>query len=244
VAHWALALWSDLTQSRLWRYWTLNPALILVVLAAVALVWPRLRSCTRSRRWVLAVPLMAHLVVAAPIRAKVLTRYVAPKGFYDRQEHSGYLRLRHQTEQGARVFPLSGEGRFRFLIGLDKSCRPWHQGELEMSHRLAVEPGSLPTHELVSWLRSTGYRYLVIDPRYQDLLRKHGGEAAFSRRIDELDRHPGVEQVFDSSSGEREPPSRFVLYRLRNPPGELQQALSQPISTSLRVSGSPLRQQA
>jgi hypothetical protein len=214
-----LAAWSDVTQSRILRYWALNPAFAVAAAAAAWWCWRHLHrragvtSGWSGRQRALAGLLLVSLAgVAAPMRVKALTEYVAPKGFFDPLEHEGYLAVWRSTEHGAPVFPLSGEGRDRFLVGLDRPCRLWRDGQLAFSQRL-VAPDPPTADELVPWLEAHGYRYVVADPSFADLLAKEPSAGTFAARETELARHPSVEKVLDFSA--RDSPSRLVLFRVR-----------------------------
>ena len=63
------------------------------------------------------------------------------------------------TPDGAAVMPLSGD-RCRFLIGLDRSCRPWNAAESELVRSISSSDGPIPADEIAGWLAANDYSCL------------------------------------------------------------------------------------
>jgi hypothetical protein len=135
----------------------------------------------------------------------VLTREIPPIGFRDALEERGYLETFRRTEGGAAVYPLSGGMRFAVLAGLDRACRPWLREELELGAAQASESDPWDAERLVDALQKRGYRYLVVDPSFQDA---HPALAA--QRLLELEHSVSVREVVRLRQGGE----TFALYRL------------------------------
>lgn len=168
----ALAVRSDASPDGLWRYLPRNPAFLALPIAAG--LWLAERG---SGRALVGGVVAAHLVVAGPARLRSLTRYVPPQAFFDVEEHRGYLDLLRVTSQGAAIYPLSGGKRFEVLVGLDRTVRPYRSDELDFERRA----DDLSTPEVVAWLRTHRYRYVVLDPTLHDR-----DPALFARRAEQL----------------------------------------------------------
>jgi hypothetical protein len=195
-----------------------NPAFGLVLLGAALLGWGALtggRGRSRGLRMVGAVIVAAHVVIAGPVRLRTLTRYIPPMGYASDLEYRGYLFTVTSTRVGDRVLPLSGGARSAFLIGLDRSCRPWERREHEVMRAAASPRPELTPAMLVAWLRAAGYQYLVMDPSYLRQLAEGGLDAAERRRrVAAVANEPGLAPVLRVQPEAGAEDETFMLLRV------------------------------
>jgi hypothetical protein len=165
-----------------------------------------------GRAWraaVLGGTIAAHVLIAAPIRLRALTRFVEPLGYASELEYHGYLALLDHTRPGDRVLTLSLSERSAFLIGLDRRCEPWSPGEHALERDLD-RPGALAGLPL--FLREHRYAFVVADPTFAARLRAAGRDPAVA--LETLRRDEGLEPVIDrSADGET-----FLLLAVRPRP--------------------------
>jgi hypothetical protein len=166
-----------------------QPAWLAVVVVTLLLAF-RLAA----RRYAVACLICAHLLVVAPVRGAALLDPMQPRVFYDRVEHQSYLELAATLPRGARVWPLSGGLRFDIVNGLDLSCTPYREEELAMA-RQCTRGEPPPVGELIDWLHGAGYRWLVLDPSFDELQRKLGRPDAFDDLRQVLSAHPDLHTV-------------------------------------------------
>jgi hypothetical protein len=165
----------------------------LVVLAACGWwLWRLGGSSSRSRLAVAVV--LAHLLVAGPVRAASLVEPLPPRVFYDRQEHRGYVALAATLPANARVWPLSGGMRYDILTGLGLRPTPYRAEELEMMRR-CTSGETPPVDELVEFLHRANYGWLVLDPSYGELQRARGTPDEVARVRQQLERCGDLEEV-------------------------------------------------
>jgi hypothetical protein len=166
LAQFVLALITDI-QSRLWGFWFLNPAFLVVVSASVFYV---VRLFVRSPGVIpkLATTIvMLHVLIASPPRLRALTAPVEPLGFTNSVEANGYLGLRDVIPERAVVFALSAGNRNALVVGLDRVARPWDTLWHMLEQDLIENPCDLSPSELVHELQTIGVEYLVLDPSYR-----------------------------------------------------------------------------
>jgi hypothetical protein len=165
------------------------------VLAAAAALGS---AATLRREWratAVAVVMAAHVLVAAPIRLRTLTRFVEPLGYASELEYRGYLALLERTRPGDRVFPLSLSERSAFVVGLDRRCEPWSPAERALERDLE-RPDALAS--LPRFVREHGYAYVVADPTFGARLREAGLDPAAA--FEALRRTEGLEPVVDRTA--------------------------------------------
>ncbi len=179
-----------------------------VALAALAMG----RAVSPGRGWrtgVASVVVLAHVLVAAPIRLRALTRFVQPLGYASDLEYHGYLGLLDHTGPGDRVLTLSVTERSAFVVGLDRRCEPWGPAERRFERGLEHPDG---LSGLVRFARDRGYRYLVADPTFARRLRDAGGDPAAV--FDRLRRSDDLTTIVDRSDSAE----TFLLLALLPPP--------------------------
>lgn len=206
-----------------WFFLEANPGFLMAVLAAGSLGLLSARApgmrVRRSARLLAGVVVVTHVLIAAPLRLRTLTRFIQPLGFASTLEYRGYLGLTRDTRPGDRVLPLSGWERSEFVIGLDRDCRPYDREEFVLTRRASSVTDPLSASELLGWLQQRGYRYLVVDPSHQRELvtADPRGAALFGRRVAELRSAPGVEVRLDLSDGFGPGAEEFLLLRVGAP---------------------------
>jgi len=172
-----------------------RPAWLVVILAASAWTCWSARSLSGRRQGVtVTLMLLAHLVVAGPVRAASLLEQAAPRVFYDRLEHRSYLELAVRLPRSARVWPLSGGLRFEVVTGLDLGCTPFRAEEVDLARRCTL--GDPPPPEaLVRQIAALGYRFVVLDPSCAEIQGHRGDPQGDERLRAALDACPGLKPV-------------------------------------------------
>lgn len=203
----------------LWKFFRLNSPFLLVVLAIVlwlglAHAGSRLGLANRAFA-VVAVTLVAHVLVATPVRLRALTAFVKPSIFLDPIEYTGYAGLLEKTPPGAMVFPLSDDDHSSAVIALDRVCRPWNRPEQALRRRMLVDHSPPSPHELVVWLKAHGFSYAIADPSFGRLLVTWLGRDAAQNYLRDLVGDPGVQLILSATSEPPRRPSRFYLLRIR-----------------------------
>ena len=173
-------------------------------------------TARRARPALAGLALLAQISIAAPIRLRTLTGFIQPVGYASEVEYSGYLLTLAHTRPGDRVFPASGPERAQFLIGLDRSCRPWDAEEQAVTRRLARPELALDVEELLRFLRRSGYAYLVLDPSYARALLEAGARPEEpGLRLAALRASPALEPVLRLAPSSGPADEGFDLFRVR-----------------------------
>jgi hypothetical protein len=186
-----------------WFFLRGAPLFAAVVAAALAL---GVASVARRgwRGMAAALALAAHVLIAAPIRLRALTRFVEPLGYASPLEYRGYLGLLEHTRPGDRVLTLSGAERAAFVIGLDRPCAPWEPDEHALERRLTGPDG---LSGLADWLGAHGYAYVVADPTFAGRMRDSGRDPAAIETA-------AAEQGFETLTALRADGQSFLLLRV------------------------------
>jgi hypothetical protein len=167
---------------------------------AVALAALAMGAAVSTRRgWRAAaasVVVLAHVLIAAPMRLRALTRFVVPLGYASEVEYRGYLSLLDHTRPGDRVLTLSLTERSAFVVGLDRRCEPWAPDERSFERGLERPDGLAALGRV---LGERGYRYVVADPTFARRIHDAGGDPAAV--FDRLRRDQGLTPIVDRSDG-------------------------------------------